>query len=177
MAERKTSPERPFEGRKVYFSGSIKGAPEREPHFAWELVRFMGEGGADVLSEHVAARTQQERDFVRAARTGKLLDEMLAEPEPWWDIRRQDNVWVDEATHVVALVNAPSLGVGMEIERAILKPSRGLNETPILALIHAELLESLSYMVRGITSEEAAFQLRTYYDLAEAQAVVTEFLK
>lgn len=176
MNERGRNPERPFEGTKVYFSGSIKGAPEADPHFAWHLVQYMGQKGADVLSEHVAGRSQAEMDAIRAVRTGQIIQEMLEKPVPWIDIRRQDNIWVDEATHMVALVNAPSLGVGMELERTILKPSRGLNLTPILALMHEDLLGQLSYMVRGITPEEAAFHLRTYRDLEEAQSHIDGFL-
>lgn len=176
MSERITIPERPFEGKKVYFSGSIKGATEADPHFAWHLVQYMGQKGANVLSEHVAARTREEMDEIRAARTGQIIEEMLAQPEPWFDIRRQDNEWVDQATHVVALVNAPSLGVGMEIERAILKPERGLPLTPILALMHEDLLGRLSYMVRGITPEEADFHLKLYSTLPEAQKHIDNFL-
>ena len=176
-SEHEHSRKAPFHGRKVYFSGSIKGAPEPDPHFAWKLVQYMAHGGADVLSEHVAARSRDEMDTVYAARTGQVIQEMLAEPEPWWGIREQDNAWVDEASHMVALVNAPSLGVGMEIERALTKPHRGLNETPILGLIHADLLDSLSYMVRWISSEEAAFQLQEYTSLHDAQRHVGRFLR
>lgn len=165
-----------FDGKKVYFSGSIKGAPEPDPHFAWKLVQYIGERGADVLSEHVVARSQAEMDQIRALRSGLEMQEMLADPEPWFRVSDQDNIWVDEATHMVALVNAPSHGVGMEIGRAILKPERGLNRTPVLALIHRNLLDSLSYMIRGISPEKAAFQLRTYQDLAEAQAHTHDFL-
>ncbi len=169
--------ERPFEGKKVYYSGSIKGAPEREPDFAWELVQFMAEGGADVLSEHVAARTPEEMESIRARRVGEAIQSISGNPKPWFGIRKQDIDWVEEATHVVALVNAPSHGVGMEIERAILKPRLGLNKTPILCLIHEELADKLSFMVRGISSEECEdYFLRTYGDLAGAKSVVKDFL-
>lgn len=169
--------EKAFEGIKVYYSGSIKGAPELEPDFAWQLVQYMGENGADVLSEHVAARTRQEMESIRARRTGQEIQTMLAQPEPWFSVRRKDVEWVDEATHVVAVVNAPSHGVGMEIERAILKPARGLNETPILCLVHEGLLETLSYMVRGVTYQECpGYFLRTYAHLDSAKNTVHEFL-
>ncbi|MEK7526093.1 MAG: hypothetical protein AAB546_01285, partial [Patescibacteria group bacterium] len=101
----------------------------------------------------------------------------LAKPEPWLLIRKQDNEWVDQATHLVAVVNAPSHGVGMEIERAILKPQRGLNETPILCLIHETLLDKLSFMVRGVSEDEhPSFHLKTYTNLQEAQNTVHDFL-
>ncbi|MFC1625668.1 hypothetical protein ACFL1Q_01335 [Patescibacteria group bacterium] len=169
--------EMPFAGLKVCYSGSIKGVPEAEPDFLWQLVRFIASGGADVLSEHVAARSQQEMDEVRAMKWGMDIQEMLAQPEPWFSIRKKDTEWVDEATHVLALVNAPSHGVGMEIERAILKPERGLKETPILCLIHEQMVEKLSFMIRGVTEEEAPnFYLKTYSSLHEAKEIIYDFL-
>lgn len=137
----------------------------------------MAGGGADVLSEHVAARSQQEMDEIRARKWGMDIKEMLAQPEPWFGIRKKDTEWVDEATHVVALVNAPSHGVGMEIERAILKPERGLKETPVLCLIDEHMVEKLSFMIRGVSGNEAPnFQLRTYSSLQEAKEIIYDFL-
>jgi hypothetical protein len=75
---------------------------------------------------------------------------------------------------VVALVNGPSHGVGMEIERALLKPERGLPLTPILCLIRADLLEKLTWMIRGIKQE--GFYLKTYTDLDSAQKIIFDFL-
>jgi len=177
IVETGDSKEMPFKDLKVYYSGSIKGAPEAEPDFPWQLVQYMGKGGADVLSEHVAARSQQEMDEIRAKRWGMEIQEMLSQPEPWFGIRKKDIEWVDEATHVVALVNAPSHGVGMEIERAILKPERGLNETPILCLVHEQMIDKLSYMIRGVAeSESPTFQLETYTSLEDAKAIIHDFL-
>ncbi len=170
--------ENPYQGLKVYFSGSIRGVPEPDPEFAWQLVQFMASGGADVLSEHVAARSQQEMDSIRARRIGLTIQEMLADPEPWFLIREQDIDWVDEATHVVALVNAPSHGVGMEIQRALDKPAMGMNRTPILALIHENLLEPMSRMVRGVRpTKHPEYFLKTYQSLTDAQTATDQFLR
>ena len=85
--------------------------------------------------------------------------------------------WVDEATHMVALVDSPSLGVGMEIERAVEKPHRGLKKTKILCLVQKDLLESLSYMVRGVTKKEASeYNLKPYNNLEDAKRLVYKFL-
>ncbi len=168
---------KPFEGLKVYYSGSIKGTPELDPQFPWKLVQYMSENGADVLSEHVAARSQLEMDEIRARRIGISIQEYNEDPHPWVAVRRQDIAWVDQATHLVALVNAPSLGVGMEIQRALDKPKMGLNKTLILCLIQEEIAPRLSFMVRGITSEESPeFQLQTYQNLQQAQSHIFDFL-
>lgn len=169
------SSEKPFHDKIVYYSGSIKGAPETDPDFAWKLVQFMSENGADVLSEHVAARNSEEMDQIRGARMGNLFDtEIKNHPEPHFGIRKFDIKWVDAATHMVALVNAPSHGVGIEIEHALLKPRLGLNPTPILCLVHEGNLNKLSPMIRGIIEDE--FYLETYTDLPSAQEYINRFL-
>jgi hypothetical protein len=169
--------DKPFKGIKVYYSGSINGASEEDPDFGWKMVQYMGEEGAEVLSEYVAARTKEEREKILATKIGMELDEMLSHPEPWYQIRKKDLEWVDEATHFVALVNGPSHGVGMELERAILKPNRGLNPTPILCLVQKDQLNKLTYMIRGISMDECPdYFLRTYNILDDAKRMIYAFL-
>jgi hypothetical protein len=64
----------PFAGLEVYYSGSIRGIPESDPEFPWRLVQYMAQGGADVLSEHVAARTPAEMEEIRARRVGERIN-------------------------------------------------------------------------------------------------------
>jgi hypothetical protein len=169
--------EKPFEGLRVYYSGTIKGSPEPDLELPWKLVCFMADGGADVLSEHVAARTPAEMDEIRARRIGRTIQQLYQEPEPWIGIRRQDLQWVDEADCMVALVNAPSLGVGTEIQRAIDKPEMGMNQTPILSLVRSDVLPRLSFMVRGVTPEEnSGSELKVYSTIEEAKQYIFDFL-
>ena len=63
----------PFTGKKVYYSGSISGVPEPDPEFAWKLVRYMIDNGADVLSERVAARGNIQSRIYRYERRMSLL--------------------------------------------------------------------------------------------------------
>ncbi len=171
---KKTVSNKPFKGLKVYFSGTIRGAPNPDPEFSWKLVQYMIKNGADVLSEHVAGRTQKEIDEIFARRAG--VDTRKSD-KPWLIARKIDMGWLDEATHIVALVDSPSLGVGMEIERAIGKPNRGLNETSVLCLVHKDLIDRLSFMIRGVTKKEApSYSLKTYKDLDHAKKVVHDFL-
>lgn len=160
----------PFAGTTVYFSGSIHGI-HQGVDIAADLIQFMIAGGADVPSAHVGAASAEERNKMLAARTNYAFHE---DPEPWFAVRERDALWVDEASHVVAVVNGPSHGVGMEIERALLKPERGLNATPILCLVQYEFLNGLSYMIRGL--RHAAFRLETYVTVSDAQQLVTSFL-
>lgn len=182
MSERDLQKERPFAGKLVYYSGSIKGTREAQPDFPWQLVQYMVENGASVLSEHVAARTPEEMDQIRARKCGLTIDELLAikQSEQWSKfIRRKDLEWVHQATHLVALVNGPSHGVGMEIQEALRKPQLGFNHTPVLCLIREDSLNSLSGMVSGISPEvdgQIEFFLKTYRDILEARAIILNFL-
>ena len=171
----------PFEGLKVYYSGSIKGAPEIDPDFAWNLVQYMVENGANVLSEHVAGRTKTEMEEIRARKMGVDVQTLLDMPRSIYVkdvVRKKDIEWVDEATHMVALVNAPSHGVGMELQHAILKPRMGMNKTPILCLVHEELLGKMSGMITGVSEEHdhAELYVRTYKTLQDAKETVFTFL-
>ena len=179
-AEIKKKEAEPFEGLKIYYSGSIKGAPELDPNFAWNLVQYIVQNGANVLSEHVAGRNYDEMDQIRAEKMGISVDNLRSIPREIYlrdVIRKQDLEWVDEATHVIALVNAPSHGVGMELQEAILKPRLGLNLTPILCLVHKDIYSNLSGMVLGVGDDEnPKFYIRTYQNLEDAKNTVREFL-
>jgi len=173
--------EKPFKGMKIYFSGSIKGAQEPDPEFAWKLVQYMVQGGANVLSEHVAARNKEEMEEIRAKKMGMSVKQFLDMPREIYIrdvVRKTDTEWVDEASHLVALVNAPSHGVGMEIERAILKPERGLPLTPILCLVREDLLSNLSGMVKGVSweNDKALLFVETYKTLQDANFTLHKFL-
>lgn len=182
MREQLNSPEKPFAGTKVYYSGSIKGVRELEPDFPWQLVQYMISKGADVLSEHVAARTPAETEIIRAKKCGLKIDELLSikQSEQWSKFLRQKDLdWVHQATHVIALVNGPSHGVGMEIQEALRKPQLGFNLTPILCLVHQDMINSLSGMVKGVCPEvdgEVEFYLETYKDFQQAKGIISDFL-
>jgi hypothetical protein len=166
-----------FRNKKIYFSASIKGAPELDPTLAWKLVSYMAKQGADVLSEHVAAQTKEDMRRIFSERSGKSIYDLFVGPQSASNIREIDMKWVDEATHFVALVNGPSHGVGMEIERALLKPLRGLPSTPILCLVHNDVYDKLSCMIKGISQEECpVFYLKRYENFEEACACINDFM-
>jgi len=75
-------------------------------------------------------------------------------------------------------VSVPSLGTGVEIAHAYLRPRLGLPEVPILALYEQDFWpQGVSSMVRGLCSEEhPKFYLEEYGALPEAYAKIGEFL-
>lgn len=156
----------------VYFSGPIRGGQHKAVDVSCEIVKSLGEHGFEVLSEHVASPTESERERVFQHHTGIYLPDC---DHPWVAIRNADVNWVDRATHLIAVVDGPSHGVGMEIERALLKPERGLRPTPILYLVDEQNLDSLSWMIRGIT--DPIVNICTYQTLNEATVLAIRFLQ
>jgi hypothetical protein len=163
-----------FKGIKVYYSGSMQGVQEQDLDFPKKLVDFMQDCGANVLSYHVALGKEEGNKL--------LFQQIKIDPKKTSIekiskiIRRQDISWVDEADCMVALVNSPSLGVGMELQRALDKEKLGMKKTPILCLVRADLKDKLSFMVSGINIKESdVFYLRSYKDLDEAKKHISDF--
>lgn len=164
-------PERPFEGMKIYFSGPIVVAEGGDLNFNWDLVQFMKERGGQVLSEHVGGRNQEERTELFRKNTGKDQSEDSF-------VRHMDLKWVNEADAVVAVINKPSFGVGMEIQRAIDKPRMGMKRTPVLCLRSSALTTRESKMITGITDfENTGFKLASYGSEEEAKQIIFDFLQ
>ncbi len=173
-----------FADKRVYYSGSLTGTPEHDLQFPKKLVSYIESLGADVLDPHVAIspRLIGEREAYFAKQGTKYNISLDA----WKELssEEQDEArykyfigLLDEATHVVALLNGPTTGVGMEIEHAVLKPQLGLNETPILGLVHTDRLASVSPMIRGAAKVYPHFILKTYATLRDAEEIIYQFLE
>ncbi|SRR5260221_3339624 len=172
--------EKPFEGKKIYYSGSIRGIANSDPNFAWNLVQHMQENGANVLDPHVGARNRDEMAEIFFERSGINIAAIEDKKEKAKVARRQDLKWVEEANYLVALVTSPSHGVGIEIQHAILKPRLGLNKTPILFLVHKSVvdIDMLSNMITGIdeVEENVDYKIGVYESEEEAKELITNFL-
>ena len=74
-------------------------------------------------------------------------------------------------------VSTPSLGTGVEIAHAYLRPRMGLKEIPILALYEKDYWPNkLSTMIRGISSREFQnFNLVEYASIDEVEKIIHKF--
>ncbi len=160
-----------FNGKKIYYSSSIQGVSNTDPNLGYKIISFLKKNGAKVLDEHVGARNHTEK--VETLKRIAGFD-MEKDTEAMYKVRKFDTDMVDKATNLIAIVNGPSHGVGMEIERALLKHQRGLNKTPVLCLVHKNYLNSLTWMVRGIDEEH--FNLGVYESLKDIQKLISDFL-
>jgi len=75
-------------------------------------------------------------------------------------------------------VSTPSLGTGIEIAHAYLRPRLGLPLIPVLALYEKDYWPNkLSTMIKGISKENVPhFSLKEYKNLDESKIILTEFL-
>lgn len=150
--------------KKIYISASLRGGLDPDFEFVKKLGEYLKEKGYKILDEHVVVDPEKSKEVLerRIKEDGKSF---LHSKEPWLDIRRFDIEWVDSADLLIAFVNNPSLGVGMEIERALLREDRGLKPIPVLAFVRKNKFESLSWMVRGIKNK--MFKLVVYEDFKD----------
>lgn len=163
------------DGANIYFSSSIKGLTNNDPEFNFKIVKYLKNKGFRVLSEHVAGLSKKEKDDLFLKNTGIDIRK-LENTEPWTVAYKVDMDWVDKADYLIAIVDGPSHGVGMEIMIAILKEERGLNRTEIVCLVHKDNLNNLSWMIRGIPKKYLNFQLQPYTDFDSVISILDAFL-
>lgn len=180
-SETKQTPEMPFKGIRVYFSGSIGGINETDYEFPEKLTAYMQENGAVILDPQVAISSKEKpREFLEAMLGvhGLSIEQWntLTPQEKDARIYEKDISLVNEASHVIALLNGVSFGMGMELQRALDKPKLGMNPTPILGLVHKDNYSQLSKMVRGAAQKYPNFHLQTYRSSADAKQAVFTFL-
>ena len=155
--------------KKIYFSTSLKGQ-NADPALGHQVVTYLQQLGHTVLSEHVGARTSAELQALFAQNSGVDQTGMDATAKARV-IRMADMRWVDEADVLVAVITGASLGVGMEIERALLKPERGLPVTSIYCFVAEECFQGLSAMVQGVAEQNFhLFRFGTFSDIQEQLA-------
>src|SRR6185437_16666826 len=102
--------ERPFAGSSVYYSGSVSGVSEADLRLPEQVVEYMEQGGAYVLDPFVAIpKSLKKEEWLGALAAAHSLTveewQGLAASEQARRVYELDISLVDEATHVVALLN------------------------------------------------------------------------
>ncbi len=151
--------------KKVYFAGAIKGDRSAAAIFK-DIIEHIQSLDAKVLTEHF--KLENPNTFL-AEFIGKEHADLLPE-----DIEKQDTAWINECTHLVAEVSAPSTGTGREIEYARSKHLYGYPEAKILCLYREG--SRASAMITGMTADRyPTVTVKVYKDLADLKEILNNF--
>ncbi|MBN1860575.1 MAG: hypothetical protein JW840_03845 [Candidatus Thermoplasmatota archaeon] len=165
--------------KRVFYGAAIQGAKDRKErsHVHEFFIKSIQEQGYDVYTEHT---------------TGKTYDEAIQKLEqaigPLPKDEQQRKIYVrnkmieaieGDIKAAIFEVSTPSLGTGIEIAHAYLRPRIGLFCVPVLAVYEKDYWPNkLSTMIQGISIENVPhFTLREYTHFEEGKSIVHEFLK
>jgi hypothetical protein len=162
----------------VFYGAAIQGLRDSSERVEVNqfLINCIKENGFNVSTEHTSGKTYEE--------VIKKMEEAIGKM-PEGDLNRR--VFVrdkmieaieGDVCACVFEVSVPSLGTGVEIAHAYLRPRMGLPVIPVLALYEKGYWPNkLSSMIRGISPDVAPhFVLKEYVDSDEARAILLDFL-
>ena len=149
---------------KVFYGAAIQGSQDREKraHVHMFIINTIKKQGFDVYTEHTTGKTYEEAIEKLEQSIGKIPKAGI---ERRIYVRNKMIEGVEsDITAAVFEVSTPSLGTGVEIAHAYLRPRMGIKEIPILALYEKDYWPNiLSTMIKGISDKEVPnFQLIEY---------------
>ncbi len=156
---------------KIFFGAAIQGAQNREERAAVHrvIIDAIKSCGCEVISEHTTGKDYNA--------TAKLLNDSLGQLPPKGMersilIRNKMIEFIEgDIDAAVFEVSTPSLGTGIELAHAYLRPRLGLPAIPVIALYQKNYWpNNLSTMIRGITQDAVPDFVVQEYD-APADAV------
>jgi len=162
---------------KVFYGAAIQGAENREKraNIHKTIIDLIKKQGFEVYTEHTTGKTYQEAIEKLEESIGKM-------PEDDHKRRifvRNKMIKGIESNIVAAVfeVSTPSLGTGVEITHAYLRPRMGIKEIPILSLYEKDYWPNkLSTMIRGISNEELPnFNLIEYKNIDDLNNIIQKF--
>ncbi len=161
---------------KIFFGAAIQGAGNREERAAVHrlIINAIKGCGCEVLSEHTTGKDYDA--------TANLLEKTLGSLPPKGLERtvliRNKMIELIEGNIDAAVfeVSTPSLGTGIEIAHAYLRPRLGLTAIPVFALYQKNYWpNNLSTMIRGITNEKVpGFVVKEYDEPGDAAEFMPE---
>ncbi len=164
---------------KIFFGAAIQGAQNRAERARVHrlIIDAIKRCGCEVVSEHTTGKDYDS--------TANLLEKSLGTLPPKGMertvvIRNKMIEFIEgDIDAAVFEVSTPSLGTGIEIAHAYLRPRLGLSVIPVIALYQKDYWpNNLSTMIGGIRADQVPnFVLMEYDDPARAGEFVPELLK
>ncbi|MGD8714757.1 MAG: hypothetical protein PVG70_09470 [Desulfobacterales bacterium] len=163
---------------KIFFGAAIQGAHNREERAVVHrlILDAIKSCDCEVVSEHTTGNDYDSTIHLLEKRLGSLPPKGL---ERTVFIRNKMIEFIEgDIDAAIFEVSTPSLGTGIEIAHAYLRPRMGLSEIPVVALYQEDYWpNNLSTMIRGISADEAPnFVLKVYDDPANAGEFIPEIL-
>jgi hypothetical protein len=162
---------------KVFYGAAIQGAENREKraNIHKTIIDTIKKQGFEVYTEHTTGKTYEEAIDKLEKSIGKMPKDGLKRRI---FVRNKMIEGIEnDIMAAVFEVSTPSLGTGVEIAHAYLRPRMGLKEIPILALYEKNYWPNkLSTMIRGISSEELPnFNLVEYTSIDDVEKIIHNF--
>jgi predicted RNase H-like HicB family nuclease len=164
--------------KRVFYGAAIQGAKDRKERSQVHefFIKVIQKQDCTVYTEHTTGKTYEEAI--------QKLEKAIG-PLPKDELQRKIYVRnkIIEAIEgdikaAIFEVSTPSLGTGMEIAHAYLRPRIGLSLIPVLALYEKDFWPNkLSTMIKGISKETVPqFTLKEYTNLEDGKKIINEFL-
>lgn len=164
---------------EIFYGAAIQGKEDGNEriHINRTLIETIKNMGHSVPFEHTTKESKEERARLLEKAIGPLPP--LGIERTIYARRKVIEVLEGDIDAAIFEVSIPSLGTGIEITHAYLRPKMGLKEIPILLLYQKDYWSAdLSSMIRGISKEEVPnLHLREYKDIEDAKSIILQFLK
>jgi hypothetical protein len=163
--------------KRVFYGAAIQGSKNRkERSYVHEyFIKTIKKHGFQVFTEHTTGKTYEEAIKKLEGAIGPIPDDQSKRKI----FVRNKMIEAIEGDIAAAIfeVSTPSLGTGVEISHAYLRPRLGLSTIPVLALYEINYWPNkLSTMIKGISKKDVPnFSLKEYEDFKDINIILTDF--
>ena len=163
--------------KKVFYGAAIQGSKNRKErsHMNEILINTIKKQGYEVFTEHTTGKTYEEAIKKLEIAISPIPDDLYKRKI----FVRNKMIEAIEGDIKAAIfeVSTPSLGTGIEISHAYLRPRLGLSTIPVLALYEKNYWPNkLSTMIKGISKEDVPnFILKEYDNFNDIDIILKDF--
>jgi hypothetical protein len=164
--------------KNVFYGAAIQGSKDRKERSQVHefFIKTIQKQDYKVYTEHTTGKTYEEAIQKLEQAIGPLPKD---EQQRKIYVRNKMIEAIEgDIRAAIFEVSTPSLGTGIEIAHAYLRPRLGLPLIPVLALYEKDYWPNkLSTMIKGISKENVPhFSLKEYEDFDDIKIILSEFL-
>jgi hypothetical protein len=163
----------------IFYGGAIQGSVDRKlgAQIHQYIISILKSLGCDIFTEHTTGNSYEEAIEKLEQSIGPLPEKGLARRIY---VRNKMIAAIEsDIDACIFEVSTPSLGTGIEIAHAYLRPRMGLLPIPVITLYQKDFWPNkLSTMIQGITKvENPYFTLIEYRQREDLQPLLKNMLK